>query len=280
MFLDQSDLSAQFDRFLKRIPKDVLRDVARPVEDAIRFAWRALRYEDAPPWEEVDGPDDTLGLRGFVVEIFFTSGFRPSRYVVVTEEHFADAPLPGDGRDVERPDAATDLCGTYYFVDRNRSLHRFAGHYDAATRTLNLGDKEATTIDALVAEHPENPYGPLGWGHDLMALQFEPLLRASRQRTGRLERLLAAVDRCTALHVDEVENFELVIEWDGEPAKPRLVRDVIRHAARATFLMRERINDSEPHSVIEFPTIEAAVEAANDGHAGYIRRRTPTEGGT
>ena len=78
---------------------------------------------------------------------------------------------------------------------------------------------------------------------------------------------------------DEIDDFELAVAWDDGSNEPSQLRDVTYHESRGTYLVRERDLGQPPHSVVEFATVEEAVEAANEGVAGYIRRREARDDG-
>src|SRR5262249_18611298 len=102
--------------------------------------------------------------------------------------------------------------------------------------------------------------------------QFLPLVEAARQRAARLESFLEEVSRCEALHADEIDEYELVVAWDGASSRPRRFRDVVKHPRRETFLVREWELGSEPHSIVEHETLAQALSAANN-KPGVLRRR-------
>jgi hypothetical protein len=256
LFLNRADLAAQVDRFVGRIPKDVLRDVSRAVEEALAFAMRATWERKEPPWETAEPEGLVAALRGFVLYIEF--------------DHTA-----GVHHD--------DFRSWVYFVTRERALKRFQLEFDSARKHARLFRVEDTTAEVMVAEKSDPHLSPLDFGASVMRVQFEPLLKSSRQRTGRLERLVASLEHAEHLHADEVQEFELVPEWEGAPAEASRIRDVVSHDGRKTYLVREWQHGCEPHDVREFLTLEEAVAAANAftkvAHApmpgrGYLQRKS------
>jgi hypothetical protein len=254
MYLTKTDVAGQLERFVDRLEEDTLREIARPVDEAMAFAWRMLGYKASPPWLAIDAPEEIRRLRGFVLFM-----------------HIPGIPIL-KFQSEQDPSKAPTLVGRYYFLAQSRKLYRFIGAYERANRTLYLRDRETPPLEELALEHPGDPSGPLGFCTDLMLRQFAPMLEASRRRVAVLERFLDKVTTCRGMNADEIRDYELVVGWNHASNEPRRVRDVVRHGMRNTFLVREWEVGSAPHSIVEYETVDAAVKAVND-KPGFLRRR-------
>ncbi len=272
MFLAPAEQAEQIERFLARIPKGILHDVARSVAERLAeiFPGEAIRAlasefdarpprrdnsgarEDAQRWR-LDMAADVVRLRGFVL----WTGAAPGAIVLVTAKS-------------EKKALASCYSLAYvYFVDDDKKLWRLELRID--DDAVGVEGRPASAAE-LVKECQDSLYGPLSWGHSVMLHQFGRTAKAARERASRLERLIEHVEASTRLDEDCWRDYEYVIKWDGEPPVPQVVMDVRQHWARGTFLLRERNEGDEPHSVREFPTVADAIAEAGKHH-GYLRRR-------
>lgn len=264
MLLHPSERVAQIERFLARLPKNLIHDVARPLTE---------RLADVLPKEAL-----------------LNRGQRPNGVVPEKVASTLKADAANWRRDYEDPirnlrgfilwsdsaalwNEAIQLVSPCFFVDEDKGLWMIELSLSDSTLAATI---ERSSVQELVDTCGDRDLGPLAIGKAVMASQFGPAAKSARDRASRLERLLTLVDRSTALDESTWTTHELVSAWQGEPPNAAVVRDIRYHEERRTYLIRVREEGAEPHSTREVVQLEAALEEVNSA-GGYIRRKVTIE---